>query len=45
VLFVRDHHSYPGWILPVAGGTLFAFLGTLWVTSGFSGAVRCPRRS
>jgi hypothetical protein len=35
VLFVRDHHSYPGWVLPVAGGTLFALLGTLWVTSAF----------
>ena len=33
VLFVRDHHSYPSWILPLAGGTLFAVLGTLWVTS------------
>jgi hypothetical protein len=33
LLFVRDHHSYPSWILPLAGGTLFAVLGTLWVTS------------
>jgi hypothetical protein len=33
VLFVRQHHSYPGWALPVAGGTLFALLGTLWATS------------
>ena len=32
VLFVRDH-SYPSWVLPVAGGTLFGLLGTLWVTS------------
>jgi len=29
---VRDH-SYPSWVLPVAGGTLFGLLGTLWVTS------------
>jgi hypothetical protein len=33
VLFVRKHHSYPSWVLPAAGGTLFALLGTLWVTS------------
>ena len=31
-LFVRDHR-YPGWVLPVAGGTLFATLATLWLTS------------
>jgi Family of unknown function (DUF6529) len=35
VLFVRHHHSYPSWILPLAGGTLFALLGTLWITSSF----------
>jgi Family of unknown function (DUF6529) len=33
VLFVRSHGAYPSWVLPVAGGTLFAMLGTLWVTS------------
>jgi hypothetical protein len=33
VLFVRDHHAYPSWVLPLAGGTLFALLGTLWMTS------------
>ena len=27
VLFVRDHHAYPSWVLPLAGGTLFALLG------------------
>jgi hypothetical protein len=32
VLFVRNH-SYPGWVLPVAGGTLFATLASLWLTS------------
>jgi hypothetical protein len=32
VLFVRNH-SYPGWVLPMAGGTLFATLATLWLTS------------
>ena len=34
LLFVRDH-SYPSWVLPVAGGTLFAVLGTVWMTSSF----------
>jgi uncharacterized protein DUF6529 len=33
VLIVRDH-SLPGWVLPVAGGTLFTFLIALWATSG-----------
>ena len=33
VLFVRSR-SYPGWVLPVAGGTLFSVLAVLWVTSG-----------
>jgi len=32
VLFVRNH-SYPGWVLPVAGGTLFATLSALWLSS------------
>ena len=32
VLFVRNH-SYPGWVLPVAGGTLFATLAALWLSS------------
>jgi len=34
VLVVRDH-SLPGWLLPVAGGTLFTFLIALWSTSSF----------
>jgi hypothetical protein len=34
VLVVRDH-SLPGWVLPVAGGTLFAVLASLWLTSAF----------
>ena len=34
VLIVRDHR-YPGWVLPLAGGTLFAALATLWLTSGY----------
>jgi hypothetical protein len=34
VLFVRDH-SYPSWVLPLAGGSLFLVLATLWVTSGY----------
>ena len=33
ILIVRDH-SYPAWALPLAGGTLFAALATLWATSG-----------
>jgi len=32
VLFVRNH-TYPGWVLPVAGGTLFATLAALWLSS------------
>lgn len=34
VLFVRDH-SYPSWVLPLAGGSLFLALSTLWLTSGY----------
>jgi hypothetical protein len=34
VLFVRDH-SYPSWVLPLAGGSLFTVLATLWLTSGY----------
>jgi hypothetical protein len=26
-------HGYPGWVLPVAGGTLFTALAVLWLTS------------
>jgi hypothetical protein len=26
-------HGYPGWVLPTAGGTLFASLAVLWLTS------------
>jgi Family of unknown function (DUF6529) len=33
VLFVRSHGKYPSWVLPVAGGTLFVMLATLWATS------------
>jgi hypothetical protein len=32
VTFVRNH-AYPGWVLPVAGGTLFALLTGLWLSS------------
>jgi hypothetical protein len=32
LLFVRSR-SYPGWLLPVAGGTLFAVLAGLWASS------------
>jgi Family of unknown function (DUF6529) len=32
VFAVRDH-SLPGWALPLAGGTLFTVLVTLWATS------------
>jgi len=34
VFVVRDH-SLPGWALPVAGGTLFTVLVSLWATSSF----------
>ena len=34
ILFVRDH-DYPGWVLPVAGGTLFTSLVVLWSTSSY----------
>ncbi len=32
MLFVRSR-SYPGWLLPVAGGTMFAVLAGLWASS------------
>jgi hypothetical protein len=34
VLLVRSP-GYPAWVLPVAGGTLFASLAVLWITSSF----------
>jgi Family of unknown function (DUF6529) len=34
VLIVRNR-AYPAWVLPVAGGTLFAVLAALWLTSSF----------
>jgi hypothetical protein len=34
-VFVVREHSLPGWALPLAGGTLFAVLATLWATSSF----------
>ena len=34
VLMVRSS-GYPGWALPLAGGTLFAILAALWFTSAF----------
>jgi len=32
-LLMVHSRKYPGWALPVAGGTLFAVLVTLWATS------------
>src|SRR5215471_2514984 len=32
-LLMVHSRKYPGWSLPVAGGTLFAVLTTLWITS------------
>ena len=32
-LLMVHSRRYPGWSLPVAGGTLFAVLTTLWITS------------
>ncbi len=34
VIFIRNR-AYAGWVLPVAGGTLFATLSTLWLTSAY----------
>ena len=34
-VFVVREDSLPGWALPLAGGTLFAVLATLWATSSF----------
>jgi hypothetical protein len=33
VLIVRGGSRFPGWALPLAGGTLFAILLGLWLTS------------
>lgn len=32
-LLVLRNRSFPGWTLPLAGGTLFAVLAVLWMTS------------
>ena len=32
-VFLVRNHSYPAWVLPVAGGTLFSVLALLWATS------------
>ena len=32
LLVVREH-DFPGWLLPVAGGTLFSALAVMWLTS------------
>jgi hypothetical protein len=32
-LLVVHDRRFPGWVLPLAGGTLFAALATLWLTS------------
>ncbi|MEW6581819.1 MAG: DUF6529 family protein [Actinomycetota bacterium] len=32
-VFIVRTHDYPGWVLPVAGGTLFSVLAALWATS------------
>lgn len=34
-LLVLRVHRFPGWLLPAAGGTLFAVLATLWLTSSW----------
>lgn len=34
LLVLRDR-GFPGWALPVAGGTLFAALAVLWITSSW----------
>jgi hypothetical protein len=32
-VFIVRTHSYPAWVLPAAGGTLFSMLAVLWATS------------
>ena len=32
-VFVVRNHGYPGWVLPVVGGTLFSVFVALWATS------------
>lgn len=34
IFFVHDH-DHPRWTLPLVGGTLFAMLTTLWLTSAY----------
>jgi hypothetical protein len=34
-LIAVHNHSYPGWVLPAVGGTLFGCLAVLWLTSSF----------
>src|SRR5438270_12188641 len=34
-VFVVRERAFPGWVLPIAGGTLFTVLATLWATSSF----------
>ena len=34
-LLVVHDRRFPGWALPVAGGTLFAVLATMWLTSSW----------
>ena len=34
-VFAVRERSLPGWVLPVAGGTLFSVLAALWATSSF----------
>jgi hypothetical protein len=34
-VFAVRERALPGWALPVAGGTVFAILATLWLTSSY----------
>ncbi|MBV8397016.1 MAG: hypothetical protein JO064_12265 [Actinobacteria bacterium] len=34
-VFAVRERELPGWVLPVVGGTVFAVLATLWLTSAF----------
>src|SRR5438067_12445468 len=34
-VFVVRERAFPGWVLPLAGGALFAVLATLWATSSY----------
>ncbi len=34
-LLILRHRAFPGWALPIAGGTLFGVLAVMWLTSSW----------